>query len=126
MVLALSLSPTGDWTQAAAIMTFAIPVGIFVVVATWLYFLYTKPHAVPGHRELVPATGSAASSGRHAAGAPRPTAQQAPPQQTPAAPPPPPAQPPGGGYSQGGGSPQGGGGAPGGGGYGPNDGMEGR
>jgi hypothetical protein len=74
IVLAVSLSPTGDWTQAAAIMTFAIPVGIFVVVATWLYFLYTRPHAVPGHRELVPAGG-----GRHAA--------------VPA----PPAQPPGGG-----------------------------
>ena len=137
IVLALSLSPTGDWTQAAAIMTFAIPVGIFVVVAVWLYFLYTKPHAVPGHRELVPATGSAASSGRHAAGAPRPAAQQAPPQQPPAAPQPPPAQPPGGCYSQGGGYPPGGGapgsgGAPGGGGppgsggYGRHDGMEGR
>jgi hypothetical protein len=110
MVLALSLSPTGDWTQAAAIMTFAIPVGIFVVVATWLYFVYTRPHAVPGHRDLVPAT----VTGRHAAGAPRPAAQQAP------APQPPPAQPPGGGY------PQGGGGAPGGGGYGRPDGMEGR
>ena len=58
MVLALSLSPTGDWTQAAAIMTFAIPVGIFVVVATWLYFQYTRPHAVPGHRDPVPAGGS--------------------------------------------------------------------
>jgi hypothetical protein len=113
IVLALSLSPTGDWTQAAAIMTFAIPVGIFVVVATWLYFVYTRPHAVPGHRDLVPATGST-GSGRHAAGAPRPAAQQAP------APQPPPAQPPGGGY------PQGGGGAPGAGGYGRHDGMEGR
>lgn len=116
IVLALSLSPTGDWTQAAAIMTFAIPVGIFVVVATWLYFLYTRPHAVPGHRDLVPATGSA----RHAAGAPRPSAQQ-----PPAAQQPPPAQPPGGGYSQGGGYPQGGGGAPGGGGYERHDGTEG-
>jgi len=127
IVLALSLSPTGDWTQAAAIMTFAIPVGIFVVVAAWLYFLYTRPHAVPGHRDLVPAAaGGAASSGRHAAGGPRPAAQQAPPQQPPAAPQPPPAQPPGGGYSQGGGYPPGGGGAPGGGGYGRHDGMEGR
>jgi hypothetical protein len=112
IVLALSLSPTGDWTQAAAIMTFAIPVGLFVVVATWLYFLYTRPHTVPGHRDLVPAT----VSGRHAAGAPRPAAAQRP----PAAPQPPPAQPPGGGY------PQGGGGAPGAGGYGRPDGMEGR
>ena len=120
IVLALSLSPTGDWTQAAAIMTFAIPVGIFVVVATWLYFQYTRPHAVPGHRDLVPAAGSI-GSGRHAAGAPRPAAAQPPPaQQPPAAPQPPPAQPPGGGY------PQGGGGAPGAGGYGRHDGTEGR
>jgi hypothetical protein len=89
IVLAVSLSPTGDWTQAAAIMTFAIPVGIFVVVATWLYFLYTRPHAVPGHRELVPAGG-----GRHAAVPPRSGGQ-----------PPPPAQPPGsGGYGNPGGT----------------------
>ncbi len=119
IVLALSLSPTGDWTQAAAIMTFAIPVGIFVVVSTWLYFQYTRPHAVPGHRDLVPAGGSI-GSGRHAAGAPRPAAQPPPAQQPPAAPQPPPAQPPGGGY------PPGGGGAPGAGGYGRHDGTEGR
>lgn len=124
IVLALSLSPTGDWTQAAAIMTFAIPVGIFVVVATWLYFLYTRPHAVPGHRELVLATGST-GGGRHAADAPRPAAAQPPQAQPPpaeeppAAPQPPPAQPPGGGY------PQGGGDAPGAGGSGRHDGTEG-
>ena len=102
-----------DWSLAGSIMTFAIPVGLFVIVATVLYFLYTRPHTVPGHRDLVPAGG-----GRHAAGAPRPAAAQPPPvQQVP--PQPPPAQPPGGGYSQGGG-------APGSGGYGRHDGMEGR
>ena len=100
-----------DWTVAASIMTFAIPIALFVVVATVLYFLYTRPHAVPGHRDLVPAAGS----GRHSAGAPRPAAAQQPP----------PAQPPGGGYSQGGGNPPGGG-APGAGGHGRQDGMEGR
>ena len=83
IVLLVSVSPTGDWTQAAAIMTFAIPVGIFIVVATWLYFIYTRPHAVPGHRELVPA-----GVGRHAA----------PPSRSPG----PPAQPPGGGPGSGG------------------------
>jgi hypothetical protein len=99
-----------DWTLAASIMTFAIPVALFIVVATVLYFLYTRPHTVPGHRDLVPASGGGATgSGRHAAGAPRPAAPQ-----------PPPAQPPGGGY------PQGGGGTPGGGGYGRHEGMEGR
>jgi len=109
-----------DWTLAASIMTFAIPIALFIVVATVLYFLYTRPHTVPGHRDLVPATG-ATGSGRHAAGAPRPAAGQQPPaQQPPAGQQPPPAQPPGGGYSQGGGNP------PGAGGYGRHDGMEGR
>jgi hypothetical protein len=53
-----------DWSLAGSIMTFAIPVGLFVVVATILYFLYTRPHTVPGHRDLVPA------GGRHTAGGP--------------------------------------------------------
>jgi hypothetical protein len=104
IVLAVSLSPTGDWTQAAAIMTFAIPVGIFVVVATWLYFLYTRPHAVPGHRELALAGG-----GRHAAGGPRRAAGPPPSGGQPF----PPDQPPGGG-------------APGSGGYGNDGETEGR
>ena len=119
MVLALSLSPTGDWTQAAAIMTFAIPVGIFVVVATWLYFCTRGHTPCRGTGTWCPPP-AGTGSGRHAAGAPRPAAAQQPPaQQPPAAPQPPPAQPPGGGYPQGGG-------APGGGGYGRPDGMEGR
>ena len=117
MAGALNLAAVGsDWTLAASIMTFAIPVALFVVVATVLYFLYTRPHTVPGHRDLVPAAaGGATGTGRHAAGAPRPAAAQPPPAQQP----PPPSQPPGGGYPQGGG-------APGAGGYGPHDGMEGR
>ena len=101
IVLLVSVSPTGDWTQAAAIMTFAIPVGIFIVVATWLYFLYTRPHAVPGHRELV-----AAGAGRHAVGGGR---HAAPPPPS-GGPPAPPAQPPGGGYPPAGGGPGGSGG----------------
>jgi hypothetical protein len=52
-----------DWTLAASIMTFAIPVGLFVIVATILYFLYTRPHAVPGHRDLVPAGAAAKPAG---------------------------------------------------------------
>jgi hypothetical protein len=79
--------PSGDWTQAAAIMTFAIPVGLFIIVATALYFLYTRPHAVPGHRDLVPA------GGRHATGA----ASAPPVAPPPSAPPSPGAQPPGDG-----------------------------
>jgi hypothetical protein len=110
IVLLVSVSPTGDWTQAGAIMTFAIPVGIFIVVATWLYFLYTRPHAVPGHREL-----AAAGAGRHAVGSGRHAASP-PPSPDPSVPP---AQPPGGGAP-------GPGGEPGPGGYGTPGGTGGR
>ncbi|HCU95279.1 MAG TPA: hypothetical protein DHU96_22245 [Actinobacteria bacterium] len=58
-----------DWSLAASIETFAIPVGLFVIVATILYFLYTRPHAVPGHRDLVPAGAAAAKPAAGAAGA---------------------------------------------------------
>ena len=110
IVLLVSVSPTGDWTQAGAVMTFAIPVGIFIVVATWLYFLYTRPHAVPGHRELVPA-----GAGRHAVGGGRHAVPPPPSGGEPS----PPAQPPGGGYPPAGGE-------PGSGGYGNYGGTEGR
>jgi hypothetical protein len=96
-----------DWSLAGSVMTFAIPVGLFVVVATILYFLYTRPHAVPGHRDLVPA------GGRHAAGAQRPAAAQ-----PPAGTQPPPAAPPRGGGSPSAGGTPGSGGAPGAGGSG--------
>lgn len=86
-----------DWTLAGSIMTFAIPVGGFIVAATWLFFLYTRPHAVPGHRELV-----AAGVGRHAVGGGGRHA--APPSPSPG-PPSPPAPPPGGGYPPAGGGP---------------------
>jgi hypothetical protein len=98
IVLLASLSPTGDWTQAGAIMTFAIPVGIFIVVATWLYFLFTRPHAVPGHRELV-----VVGAGRHAVGGGGRHAAPPPPSEGP------PAQPPGGGNPPAGGGPGSGG-----------------
>jgi hypothetical protein len=112
--VALNLEAVGsDWTLAASIMTFAIPVALFVVVATVLYFLYTRPHTVPGHRDLVPA-----GSGRHAAGAQRGAVAHPPPApQPPTAGQPPPPAPPGGGYPEGG--------APGAGGHGRHDGMEG-
>lgn len=57
----LAQHPSGDWTLAGAIMTFAIPVGLFVIVATILYFQYTRPHVTPGHRRLVPAAAGAAA-----------------------------------------------------------------
>ena len=72
----LAQHPSGDWSLAGAIMTFAIPVGLFVIVATILYFQYTRPHVTPGHRDLVPAAagaGAVASSAGPAPAAPAAT-----------------------------------------------------
>ena len=57
-----TLTPTGDWTYGAAILSFAFPMLLFIVVASALYVLYTKPHLVPGHRyqlQLRPTTATA-------------------------------------------------------------------
>jgi hypothetical protein len=102
-----------DWTLAGSIMTFAIPVGGFIVAATWLYFLYTRPHTVPGHRELMPAAAGAVGMGRHVTGGGRHAAPPPPSEGQP----PPPAQPPGGGTPGSGEGP---------GGYGSYGGTEGR
>jgi hypothetical protein len=59
MILASFFS---DWSAAGAVMTFAIPVGLFVIVSIVLYFQYTRPHTVPGHRNLVPAGAGAAAA----------------------------------------------------------------
>jgi hypothetical protein len=88
-VVAMTLG--SDWTLAGSIMTFAIPVGGFIVASTWLYFLYTRPHTVPGHREL--AAAGAVGMGRHATGGGRHAAPPPPSGGQPS----PPAQPPGGG-----------------------------
>jgi len=77
----LAQQPSGDWSLAGAVMTFAIPVGLFVIVAAILYFQYTRPHVTPGHHRLA-AAGAGASGGAGAV-----TAASAPPQPvTPAAP----------------------------------------
>ncbi len=76
----LAQQPSGDWSLAGAIMTFAIPVGLFVIVATLLYFQYTRPHVTPGHRDLVPAAagaGAGAGTAAAASAAPAPAAPAA-------------------------------------------------
>jgi hypothetical protein len=47
------------WTLGGSIMTFAIPAGLFIVIAVILYFLFARPHTAPGHRDLVPAAAGA-------------------------------------------------------------------
>ncbi|HEY6276654.1 MAG TPA: hypothetical protein VIX86_10015 [Streptosporangiaceae bacterium] len=71
----LAMTLGSDWSLAGSIMTFAIPVGGFLIAAAVLYWLYTRPHAVPGHRELAPAgAGAARASGAPAAATPAPAA----------------------------------------------------
>jgi heme/copper-type cytochrome/quinol oxidase subunit 3 len=40
------------WSLSGSILTFAFPMALFIVVTTALYLLFTRPHQVPGHREL--------------------------------------------------------------------------
>lgn len=42
---------TSAWSYGASILTFLFPMILFLVVATSLYVVYTKPSVVPGHRE---------------------------------------------------------------------------
>jgi hypothetical protein len=73
----IASSPSGDWTYGAAILTFAFPVALFIVVASALYILYTKPHLVPGHKYNMVLS---SASDTPVAGTPRPvgTAEQPP------------------------------------------------
>ena len=38
------------WTFGGSILSFLFPMLLFIGVALALYFLYTKPEVVPGHR----------------------------------------------------------------------------
>jgi hypothetical protein len=40
------------WSLSGSILTFAMPMLLFIAAATVLYLLFTRPHPVPGHRLL--------------------------------------------------------------------------
>jgi hypothetical protein len=46
----IAQSPSGAWSAGGAILTFVIPMVLFIIVALGLYILYTKPSIVPGRR----------------------------------------------------------------------------
>jgi hypothetical protein len=46
----IAQSPSGAWSSGGAILTFVLPMVLFIVVAIGLYVLYTKPSIVPGRR----------------------------------------------------------------------------
>ncbi len=40
------------YNTAAGVMTLVLPLGFFIVVMIALYFVFTRPHTVPGHRPI--------------------------------------------------------------------------
>jgi hypothetical protein len=47
----IAASNVMGWSYGGSILSFLFPMILFVVVATSLYVVYTKPSVVPGHRE---------------------------------------------------------------------------
>jgi hypothetical protein len=45
-----------NWSLGGSLLTFAFPLGLFIVAALVLYRLLWWPHRIPGHSDLAPAT----------------------------------------------------------------------
>lgn len=57
----------------AQVMTLVLPLGFFIVVMTALYFVFTRPHTIPGrHRRGPPRRAGRAGPGGVARGGDRP------------------------------------------------------
>ncbi len=41
------------YTTGGAVMTLVLPLGFFILVMAAFFFVFTRPHTVPGHREDV-------------------------------------------------------------------------
>ena len=73
-------SAGGAWTFGGSILTFAFPMILFIVVATALYVLYTKPESSPGtgyHGAERPVSYTRCPDSRRAKPGPRPGPRQA-------------------------------------------------
>jgi hypothetical protein len=51
----LATATGSDWNAGGSILTFYFPVGLFVVIASVLYLMFTRRHTTPGHRPFVSA-----------------------------------------------------------------------
>jgi hypothetical protein len=47
------------YTTGGAVLTLVLPLGFFILVMAVGYFVFTRPHTVPGHREGAPAKAEA-------------------------------------------------------------------
>jgi hypothetical protein len=41
-----------NWNNGAAVQTLVLPLGFFIVVMAALYFVFARPHTVPGRRPI--------------------------------------------------------------------------
>jgi hypothetical protein len=41
-----------NWNNGAALQTLILPLGFFIVVMAALYFIFARPHTVPGRRPI--------------------------------------------------------------------------
>jgi hypothetical protein len=57
------ISATGSaWSYGGAVLTFLLPMLLFIFVAGWLYVAYSTPHMVPGQRYEVARRSSPAAT----------------------------------------------------------------
>ena len=59
---------TPDNIPGGSILTFALPMALFIVAAAVLYLLFTRPHQVPGHKKLAAARASSGTPRQAPAG----------------------------------------------------------
>jgi hypothetical protein len=56
-----------NWNNGAAVQTLVLPLGFFIVVMAALYFVFARPHTVPGRRPIAGARPVAPADPGHAA-----------------------------------------------------------
>ena len=48
----IPLASSFNWNNGAALQTLILPLGFFIVVMAALYFVFARPHTVPGRRPI--------------------------------------------------------------------------
>ena len=48
----IPLAASFNWNSGAALQTLILPLGFFIVVMAALYFVFARPHTVPGRRPI--------------------------------------------------------------------------
>ena len=48
----IPLAMSYNWNNGAAVQTLVLPLGFFIIVMAALYFVFARPHTVPGRRPI--------------------------------------------------------------------------